>query len=177
MPVNTRNKTALRDSIVFAIFGALMFGSKILMEFLPNIHLLGMLIMFLTVVYRARALIPLYIYVFLDGLIYGFSYWWYPYLYVWAILWGMTMLLPSNMSPKKSVIVYPLICGLHGFAFGVLYAPLQALMLGLDFQGMLNWIVMGLPYDFIHGISNIILGTFVYPLSVLFKKLLSGQYR
>lgn len=170
-----RNK--LRDSIIFAVFGALMFSTKVLMEFLPNIHLLGFFIVFLTVVFRVRALIPIYLYVFLDGLIYGFSYWWFPYLYVWAVLWGMTMLLPKNMSPKAAMIVYPLICGLHGFAFGLIYAPLQALMFGFSFQGTVNWIVMGLPYDLIHGISNLILGTFVYPLSVLFKRLLNGQYR
>ena len=167
----------LRDSIFFAIFGALMFGTKVLMEFLPNIHLLGMFIVFLTVVYRTRALIPIYIYVFLDGLIYGFSYWWFPYLYVWAILWGMTMLLPKNMPPRVAMFVYPAVCGLHGFLFGILYSPLQALMFGMSFRGMVSWIVMGLPYDCIHGISNIILGTFIYPLSVLFNKMLSGKYR
>ncbi|MBO7292804.1 MAG: hypothetical protein J6V07_02600, partial [Clostridia bacterium] len=76
--------------VVFAMLGSLMFCSKILMEVLPNIHLVGMLTVTYTVVFRARALIPLYIYVMLDGLFGGFSMWWYPYLYIWTVLWGFT---------------------------------------------------------------------------------------
>jgi energy-coupling factor transport system substrate-specific component len=31
-------------------------------------------------------------------------------------------------------------------------------MFGLDFKGMIAWIVAGLPYDAIHGVSNFISG-------------------
>ena len=79
------------------MLAALMLASKIAMEALPNIHLVGMLTMVYTLVYRKRALIPIYIFVLLFGLIYGFSAWWVPYLYIWTILWGVTMLLPRRM--------------------------------------------------------------------------------
>ena len=48
------NKTFQRtlEMILFAMLGAIMFCSKIFMEFLPNIHLLGMLTMTYTVVFR-----------------------------------------------------------------------------------------------------------------------------
>lgn len=173
----TQNNQKLRDSAILALFASLMFASKILMEFLPNIHLLGLFIMLLTVVYRARALISVYLYVMLDGLVYGFSPWWVPYLYVWAILWGATMLLPRQMKKKSAMIVYPAVCMMHGLLFGILYAPAQALMYGLSFEGMLHWIVMGFPYDLIHGVSNLIVGTLIYPLSVILMKLKNGQYR
>ena len=42
--------------VLFAMFAALMFCSKIIMEALPNIHLLGMLTMLMTVVFRKKAL-------------------------------------------------------------------------------------------------------------------------
>ena len=71
---------------LFAMFGAAMYASKELMAVLPNIHLLGMFTMLLTLVYRSRALYPIYIYVFLNGLVYGFPTWWVAYLYVWAVL-------------------------------------------------------------------------------------------
>ena len=74
-----------------------MFVSKIVMEFLPNIHLLGMLTMVYTLTFRSKALIPIYIYVFVNGLYAGFAVWWVPYLYVWTILWAVTMLLPRRM--------------------------------------------------------------------------------
>ena len=154
------------------MFAALMFASKILMEALPNIHLLGMFTMTLTVVFRARALIPIYLYVFLNGLYAGFNVWWIPYIYIWTILWGIMMLLPKNMPHKVAALVYPIVCALHGFAFGALYAPAQSLFFGLDFKQTVAWIIAGIPYDIIHGVSNFAAGLLVLPMSILLKKLM-----
>ena len=156
---------------VFAMLGTLMFLSKILMEVLPNIHLLGMFTMIFTIVYRKKALIPLYIYVLINGLYGGFTMWWVPYLYVWTILWGITMLLPKNMPKKIACIVYPVVCGLHGIAFGALYAPAQALMFGFDFKQTIAWIIAGLPFDALHGVGNLLAGMLILPLSELLKKI------
>lgn len=139
------------------------------MEFLPNIHLLGMLIMTYTLVFRVRALIPIYVYVFLDGLFSGFAIWWYPYLYVWTILWAVTMVLPKNMSPKVAKVVYPVICCLHGLAFGILYAPAQAFFFGFDFKQTLVWIAAGFPFDVLHGIGNLFAGLLIFPLTEALK--------
>ena len=98
--------------VLFAMLGALMFCSKIIMEALPNIHLLGMLVMLYTVVFRVKALIPIYLYVIVQGFYAGFADWWLSYTYVWTVLWGMTMLLPKNMPPKAAMIVYPIVCSL-----------------------------------------------------------------
>jgi energy-coupling factor transport system substrate-specific component len=161
--------------VIFAMLGTLMFCSKIAMEALPNVHLLGMLTMVYTIVYRYRALIPVYIYVILNGAFAGFNLWWVPYLYIWTILWGITMLLPRQMPKGVAAVVYPLICGIHGFAFGTLYAPAQALMFGLDFKGMLSWIVAGLPFDLIHGVGNFAVGLLILPLSELLRRLAGGH--
>ena len=156
---------------IFAMLGAIMFISKIIMEMLPNIHLLGFLTITYTVVYRQKALIPIYIFVFLNGLFAGFSAWWLPYLYVWTLLWGATMLLPRNMPRGLACVVYPALCALHGFLFGVLYAPAQALIFGLNFRQTLAWIAAGFPFDLIHGVGNIFTGMLVLPLSSLLLKL------
>ena len=166
-----KRRRALRDMIVFAMFGAMMFVSKIIMEGLPNIHALALFVVTLTAVYRVRALIPIYIYVILNGLYGGFGLWWMPYLYIWTILWGIAMLLPRKMPDWLSMIVYPLICALHGISFGALYAPGQALMYGLNFEQTLTWIAMGLPFDAIHAVGNFVLGFLVLPLSKLLLKL------
>ena len=173
---NVRRSTAnVREMCIFAMLGSLMFASKILMESLPNIHLVGMLTVTYTVVYRNRALVPLYIYVMLDGLFGGFSFWWLPYTYIWTLLWGATMLLPKRMPYKVKVVVYSLICALHGFAFGTLYAPVQALIFKLNFEQTVAWIIAGLPYDLIHGLSNLGLGLLIVPLSELLTKLSYGN--
>lgn len=165
------NAARVRDLCIFAMLGTVMLCSKLLMEALPNVHLLGMLTVAYTAVYRTRALIPIYIYVFLNGLIAGFNLWWVPYLYIWSVLWGLTMLLPRRMPRVASCIVYPLLCGVHGFAFGTLYAPAQALMFGFNAEKTLAWIVAGLPFDLIHGISNTVMGLLAYPVTVLLRRL------
>ena len=38
-----RNTLDVRETCIFAMLGAVMFASKIIMEALPNIHLLGVL--------------------------------------------------------------------------------------------------------------------------------------
>ena len=160
----------LREMAVFAMFGAMMFALKTVMMSLPNIHPLGMFIMILTVVYRVKALIPIYIYVILDGIFFG-GVWWIPYLYIWAILWGITMLLPKRMKPLVAAVVYPVVCGLFGLVFGVLYAPAEALFYGLSFEQTLLWIVKGAPFDLLHMAGNAAMGCLVLPLSTVLLKL------
>lgn len=155
------------------MMATLMFCSKILMEALPNIHLLGMFTMTYTIVLRKKALVPIYVYVLLNGLYGGFSMWWVPYLYIWTILWAVTMILPQNMPKKIACIVYPAVCGLHGFLFGILYSPAQAVMFGLDFEQTIAWIAAGLPFDLLHGVGNLIAGLLVFPVSEFLKKLFS----
>ena len=56
-------KLTTREITVFAMLGAVMYASKLLMELVPNVHLLGTFIIAFTVVYRKKALYPIYIYV------------------------------------------------------------------------------------------------------------------
>ena len=157
-------KLTVREITVYAMLGAVMYASKLIMEFAPNIHLLGVFTIAFTVVYRKKALYPIYTYVLLNGMFCGFATWWIPYLYLWTVLWGVIMVLPRNMSKKVQTIVYMIVCALHGFLFGTLYAPAQAILYGLDLKGMVAWIVAGLPWDFVHGVSNFFCGILIMPI-------------
>ena len=176
--MNTHGKKTsgltVREMTVFSMLGAIMFLSKLLMEALPNIHLLGVLTMAYTLAYRGKALFPLYLNVLLVGIYGGFNLWWLPYVYIWTILWGVTMLLPKKMSRGAAAIVYPAVCALHGLCYGTLYAPAQALMFGLDFRQTLAWIAAGLPWDVLHGAGNLLLGFIILPLSELLRRLSRG---
>lgn len=157
---------------LFAMFGGIMYASKVAMAALPNIHLIGMFIMVFTLVYRFKALIPIYLYIFLEGLFGGFGMWWYSYLYAWAVLWGITMLLPKNMPKKVAAFVYPAVCSLHGLIFGALCAILQAPLVGLPgIKGIITYTITGFPYDVIHAAGNLAFGTLVLPLSQILKKI------
>lgn len=141
-----------------------MYASKMIMKVAPNVHLLGVFTIAFTVVYRKKALYPIYTYVLLNGIFCGFATWWIPYLYLWAVLWGATMLLPKRIPEKIRPLVYMLLCAAHGFLFGTLYAPAQALLYGLSFQKMVAWIISGLPWDFVHGVSNFFCGILIVPV-------------
>lgn len=163
-------KLKVRDIAIFGMLGALMYASKVIMDVLPNIHLIGTFIVAMTVVYRRKALYPLYIFVLLTGILNGFGTWWIPYLYIWTVLWGMTMLIPKKIPEKAKPIVYSAVCSLHGFLYGVLYAPAQALLFGLDFEATLTWIATGIPFDITHGISNFICGLLICPIISILSK-------
>ncbi|MBR2353399.1 MAG: hypothetical protein IKA76_02725 [Clostridia bacterium] len=171
MKTKTITLEKTRQMIVFSMLGTIMFVSKIVMEALPNFHLVGALVMIYTLVYRTRALIPIYVYVFLTGLYGGFQVWWLPYLYIWTVLWGITMLLPKRMPMKIAIPVYVAVCTFHGLCYGILYAPAQAWFFGLSWKQTVAWIVAGFPFDVMHGIGNFIVGFLIYPLSTLLKKL------
>ncbi len=162
---------AVYELCIFPMLAALMFCSDLLLDALPNVHLVGVLTMVYTVVYRARALIPLYLYVALSGVVAGFHVEWLPYVYVWALLWGATMLLPRTMPRGVRAAVYPLVCGLHGLAFGTLCAPMKAVLLGFSFEQTLAWITAGLPFDLVHMVGNLTLGLLILPLSQMLERL------
>ena len=159
------------------MLAAIMFVSKLLMEALPNMHLIGVLTMAYTLVFRKNALIPIYLYVLLNGIYAGFNMWWVPYLYIWTLLWGATMLLPGNMKPRTQCIVYPTVCAIHGLLYGTLYSPAQAIMFGLDFDGMIAWIIAGIPFDLIHAAGNLVLGILIVPIVGACKKQWQGIRR
>lgn len=164
-------KLKTRELAIFAMLGAVMYVSKIIMEWIPNVHLLGTLTMAYTLVYRKKALYPIYVYVFLNGALAGFNAWWIPYLYIWTILWAVTMLLPKKMPSKIASFVYMIVCALHGFGFGILYAPAQAVLFGLNFEQTLAWIASGFPFDVIHGIGNFFCGMLIVPIAAVLKML------
>ena len=161
----------VRELCVFSMLGALMFCSKLLMEGLPNLHLLDLFIISFTLVYRTKALIPIYLFVLLTGVFNGFNLWLVPYLYVWLFPFALTMLLPRRLPKALAAACYLLIGTVHGLLFGVLYAPVQALIFHLNFEGMLAWIAAGFYFDLLHAIGNLVACTLVVPLTALLLKL------
>lgn len=157
-------KLTTKEIAVFGILGAIMYASKLLTEVIPNVHLLGVFTVAFTVMYGKKALYPIYVFVILTGIFCGFAAWWVPYLYIWTVLWAAVMPLPKNMNPKIKPLVYMAVCSAHGFLYGTLYAPAQALLYGLSFKGMIAWIIAGLPWDCIHGVSNFVCGILIVPI-------------
>ena len=173
MPLSTQKRSlSVWDIAKFSMLGATMFLSRVLMQWIPNIHLLALFIAAFTLTYRVKALIPLYIYILIEGMFSGFSMWWIPYLYIWFPLWGAVMLVSKLRLPKGAMTaIYMIVCGLHGLSFGVMYAPAQALMYGLTFDAAVAWVIAGLPFDIAHCIGDFLAALLVLPLHNLLRKL------
>ena len=164
-------KLTIREICIFGLLGGVMYASKAIMAMIPNVHLVGVFIIAITAVYRRKALYPLYVFVLLSGLFDGFGVWWLSYLYIWLPLWGATMVLPEKMNPKILAILYMCVCALHGFLYGVLYAPFQAMIFGLNLEGLISWMIAGIPFDIIHGTSNFFCGLMIMPIIHILKRI------
>ncbi len=173
----SRHRKALltiREIALFGMLGALMMASDIVMNIIPNVHLVGVMIVVLTVVYRWKALFPIYVYVLLIGLYEGIGLW-ATYCYIWATLWGMVMLLPRKMPKWLAPIVYALVCGIHGFAFGFLLIPYQMVFMSFTLKQSLIWWKFGFfTADIPHGIGNLVGSVLIVPMINLIRKLDKG---
>ncbi len=163
-----RSLLRLRGLLRDALLAAFLVFSKELLAALPNVELVSMLIISYTLVYRMRALVPIYLFVAIEWVLYPQPFYMVMYLYVWAILWGFTMLLPRRILPFP---VYMLFGGLYGLAFGLLCAPAQAAFFGLNFSGMLAWIGAGFAFDLLHAVTNFAICCLVPPVVLLLQRL------
>lgn len=157
---------------IFSMLAAMMFASKVALEALPNVHMLGMFTMLFTVVYRSRALIPIYLYALILLLYYGFAPWCVIHLYVWTVLWALTMLIPRRLPGKVLSALYPTICALHGLMYGALCALTQVPIYYRTFSlpTLISYIAYGFRFDLIHAAGNLAFGFLILPLShVLFR--------
>ena len=85
-------------------------------------------------------------------------------MYIWTVLWGMVMLLPRKIPKKWQPLVYMSVSAVHGLLYGILYAPVQAFVLGMNLEGTIAWIMAGLPWDVMHGVSNFVCGILILPI-------------
>lgn len=159
-------KPTLREIALFGILGALTFGAKVAMSFLPNIEPVSLLIMLYAVVFGRKCLYPLYLYVLLEILFYGIQLWNINYLYIWAILALGAWLLRKAESP----LAWALLSGVFGLLFGALCAPVYLFTGGLGFA--VSWWISGIPFDLMHCAGNFVMALVLFvPLRRLLEKL------
>lgn len=166
----------LEEMALFALFGALMYLSAQI-DIIPNVHPLALFIVAFTVVYRVKALIPLYLYVFLEGWMGGFNSWWYPYLYIWTVLWLLAMLIPRKTPEVLAGVLLTVVATLHGAAFGLLYMPFQCYVF-CDGNWELAWLwtLNGLPFDLMHAVGDFTASLLAIPLIRLLCRLQKKPY-
>lgn len=153
------------EIVLLGMLGAIAYVGQVALSFLPNIEVVSILFIVYTKTFGKKALFPIYVFVLLEGIFWGFGSWWIMYLYIWAILWGITMLFRRNDSP----VLWAVINGAYGLCFGALCSITQAALFGIG-SGF-AYFISGIPFDIVHCIGNFFTALFLYkPLTFLLSK-------
>ena len=154
------------EMILFGMLAALTFALQVVMSPLPNIEPVSLLVMLFAVTFGWTALYPVYIFVVMEILYYGFNLWNIYYLYVWAILALATLLLRKN----QSVLVFAVLAAVFGLLFGALCAIVDVFIGGVGYAAA-KW-VSGIPFDVTHCVGNFAIALVAFnPLRKLMQKL------
>lgn len=154
----------IRQITTLGLCTALIFGVQVALAPLANVELVSLLVILYALHFGRRALFILYIFALLEGLFYGFGLWWIMYLYVWPILWLISMLLRR----QRNSMVWALVAAVFGLSFGFMCA-FPYLVTG-GWAMALSWWIAGIPYDLIHCVSNFVIVLILFkPINQLFE--------
>ena len=166
------SKLNLREVVLFGVLGALMFALQVAMSPLPNIEPVSLLVVLFAVVFGWKVLYPIYIFVIMEILFYGFSLWNVYYLYIWAILAVAAIL----MRKQESVIAWALLSAVFGLMFGALCGIVDIFIGGFGYAAA-KW-VSGIPFDLMHCGGNFVMALVLFkPLRRLLQKLYGRMIR
>lgn len=161
-----KKKLKIKDIAVIGMLSAILLTVQVALRILPNIELVSLLIILYTLVLGRKALYIIYIFVLLEGVIYGFGLWWFNYLYIWTILYVIVRMLRKN----HSLYLWSFVSGMYGLCFGAL-CSIPYFIAGGTASGLAYW-VAGFPFDAIHGISNITITLILFkPLYYILNRL------
>lgn len=161
-------KLSLAEVALFGILGGLTFAAKVVMAGLPNIEPVSLMVMLFAVTFGRKCLYPIYVYVLLEYVLYGFNTWSVCYLYIWAVLALAAWLLRSMKHP----LAWAVLSGVYGLVFGALCAPVDMVIGGFAYAAA-KW-VNGIPFDLAHCAGNFVIALVLF---VPLRKLLARLYR
>ncbi len=171
MVTNLKSRTHLLklvELIILIFMGALMYVSQVIMAPLPNIELVSFLTIIVARRFSFKSLISVYVFAFLEIMTYGIAIWNVMYLYVWTIL-ALIVILFRKID---NVILYTVISGIFGIAFGTLCSVPYFVTGGVSMG--VAWIISGFSFDITHCIGNIVLTAILYiPITKAFNYILN----
>ena len=170
-PTEPKSGLTLRELVSLSLISAILIAFKEVMSFLPNIEPVTMLLICTTLVYGAKAFYPCAVFVLVEGLLYGFGWYFFVYVYIWPILVGAVLLLRRHIT---SYTLWTVIGALYGLFFGPLCC-IEAFVVSGWRMAFSFWI-SGIPYDILHCVGNAFMcGVLLKPLTTLLKRLAYPQ--
>lgn len=153
-PSRPAGKISVREMCLLALMGALMFVMQVAMAPVRNVHMTDVLIILTAVFFGWRVMYSVFVFVALEGLMWGFGLWVLSYMYLWPILAAAAVMMRKN----DSSIVWAIVAALHGLFFG-LGCSIPYLFIG-GWNMAFTYFITGIPFDIRHCIGNFVL-TFV----------------
>lgn len=164
------SKLNVREMVLFGMLGALTFALQVVLSPLPNIEPVSLLVMLFAVVFGWKCLYPVYVFVAMEILYYGFSLWNVYYLYVWAVLAVAAVLLRA----MEGALGWALLSAAFGLLFGALCAVADVFVGGASYA-VAKW-VSGIMFDVTHCIGNFVIALLLFqPLRRLLTRLCNGM--
>lgn len=159
-------KIKAKDIALVGVMVATLEAVKQALAFLPNVEMITLLIVLYALVFGKRVYYAIPVFILMEGCLYGFGIWWIMYIYIWPLLAFVTRLYRKQESPW----FWAIFTGGFGLIFGALCAIPYLFIDG--WHGALVWWVAGIPYDILHGISNVVLCLILFrPLYQVLKRL------
>lgn len=151
--------------VVMGLLAAILLIGQVGMAFLPNIEPVSTLIILYTLTHKKYIFYIIYVFVLLEGILYGFGIWWVSYLYIWSIL----ALIVLALQKIDSALIWAVISGAFGLSFGALTAIPYLISSG--FGAAFAYWTNGIPYDILHCCGNFVLTLILYkPLLPVLKR-------
>lgn len=150
-------KITVKELVLLSMFGAMMFLGQYFFQFIPNVEVVSLFIIILSLIYERKILYSVSLFIILMGVIYGFGVWILGYIIIWPLLSLITILLKGYL--VENYLRLSLYSGTFGFLFGAFYA-FSYVFIG-DFNLAIGYWVEGIPFDLIHMIGNYYIMLFV----------------
>ena len=161
------SKLKIKDITAISVCSVLLVIAQVAMRFLPNIEVVSLFILLFTKHFKKKTLYIIYIFVLVEGLIYGFGMWWITYTYVWTILYFICLFVRDVESPFALSIVL----AIYGLLFGAFSSIAYFVTLGVG--GGISWIISGFMFDLMHCIGNFATTLILYkPLNNIMKRII-----
>ena len=157
---------SVRSIALMGVLGALLILVQVGLAVLPNIELVSLLIILYALVFGKYALIPVFLFILVEGLIYGFGMWWLNYLYIWPILVVVALLFKK----QRNHLFWMIVSAAFGLCFGALCAIPYLFIGGLP-SAFAYWL-LGIPFDLLHCFGNGVVAFLLFnPLLKLLERL------
>ena len=166
------NSLTVREICLFGILGSLTFAAKYVMSWMPNIEPVSLMVMLFAVTFGIKALFPVYLYVLLEILFYGLGTWNFCYLYVWAVLTVLALVMKKMEHP----LGWAMLSGIFGLFFGALCGIVDIFIGGFGYA-LSKW-VSGIPFDLAHCAGNFVIALLLFaPMRTLLDNLYKRMAR